>query len=88
MAKEILTDDGQLEEALSLLDKRGNISSKDFNKKVSKTSIDPGVFAQFDAEIDVTHEDISALQSELDDWGIGKWCLFDFSIVRGLIGSS
>lgn len=84
MLRDAGVDDGQLEEALSLLDKRGNISSKDFNKKVSKTSIDPGVFAQFDAEIDVTHEDISALQSELDDWGIGKWCMFDFSIVRGL----
>ena len=76
--------DGQLEDALSLLDKRGNMSAEDFAKKVGETSIDPDAFAQFDGDIEVSHDDLSMLQTELNEWGISDWCSFDFSIVRGL----
>lgn len=84
MLRDAGVEDGQLEDALSLLDKRGNVSAEDFAKKVAGSSIDPAVFAQFDGDVDVSHNDLTELQSELNEWGISDWCSFDFSVVRGL----
>ena len=74
----------QLQVALGLLDKREKMSKDVFAEKSKEANIDPTVFAPFDQQADVTHEGLTALQHELEQWGIAPWCKFDFSIVRGL----
>jgi histidyl-tRNA synthetase len=76
--------DSQLQTALALLDKREKMPPDVFATKAEKAGIDPAVFVPFDSETDITNEELAALQSELDTWGISDWCKFDFSIVRGL----
>ena len=74
----------KMQTALTLLDKREKMAPDVFAEKVRKHGLEITSFAQFDGETVVEHEELTALQKELDAWGIGKWCTFDFNIVRGL----
>ena len=74
----------QLQTALSLLDKREKMPSDVFSANAQEAGIDPKSFTQFDSKADSSHEDLAALQHELEQWNISEWCKFDFNIVRGL----
>jgi len=76
--------ENQLKIALTLLDKREKMAPDVFAEKLKEHGIDPAVFAKFDKEIAIDHEELLSLQHELESWGIRDWCVFDFNIVRGL----
>ncbi len=84
----ILLDGGvskdQLEQALTLLDKKGKMEPTTFNEKLGEAGLPIAAFAPFDGNIDVQHPELDALQHELGAWGVEQWCEIDFSIVRGL----
>ena len=70
--------------ALTLLDKREKMSQDVFAEKIKEHGLDATSFSQFDGELVLDHEELTALQKELDAWGISEWCTFDFTIVRGI----
>jgi histidyl-tRNA synthetase len=74
----------KLDIALTLLDKREKLSSEAFAEKLSEHGLPKEAFSQFDGDISVEHEELIALQKELETWGIADWCTIDFNIVRGL----
>jgi histidyl-tRNA synthetase len=74
----------KLDIALILLDKREKMPPEVFNKKLAEHDLNEKAFAQFDEQTAVEHEELIALQEELDAWGISDWCTVDFTIVRGL----
>ena len=74
----------KLDIALILLDKREKMPPEVFNKKLAEHELNEKAFAQFDEQTAVEHEELIALQEELDAWGISDWCTVDFTIVRGL----
>ena len=84
----MLKDAGVVEEqidiALSILDKREKMTPDAFAEITSKHGLKPDVFAQFDTDLSIQHEELTSLKKELNAWGIQDWCTFDFTIVRGL----
>ncbi len=84
----MLKDAGVVEEqidiALSILDKREKMTPDAFAEITSKHGLKPDVFAQFDTDLSIQHEELTSLKKELNAWGIQDWCTFDFNIVRGL----
>ena len=75
---------GKLEIALTLLDKREKMLPKVFAEKLQEHGIESSAFAQFDEATTVEHGELTALQEELEAWGISEWCTIDFNVVRGL----
>ena len=76
--------DDKLQIALTLLDKREKMAPDVFVKKITEHGFEQSAFSQFDGEIEVQHEELNVLQTEIEAWGISEWCTFDFNIVRGL----
>ena len=74
----------KLDIALTLLDKREKMSPEVFAEKLKEHGIESSAFVQFDEDATVEHGELTALQDELEAWGISEWCTFDFNIVRGL----
>jgi histidyl-tRNA synthetase len=70
--------------ALTLLDKREKMAPEVFLAKLQENDLEAACFAQFDGDIVIDHEELTSLQNELNAWGIQDWCVFDFTIVRGL----
>jgi histidyl-tRNA synthetase len=85
VAARLLQESGVAESALSdafdLLDRRDRIT--DSEARAAAIGLD---LASFDEAVAGAGDDpgLATLQAELDRWGVGQWCRFDFSTVRGL----
>ncbi len=84
MLKNAGVSEDKLDIALTLLDKREKMLPEVFSEKLIEHGLDISAFKQFDGNASVVHEDLTALQQELNAWGISDWCTFDLAIVRGL----
>jgi histidyl-tRNA synthetase len=74
----------KLQIALTLLDKREKMDVDLFEKKILENGLSESAFSQFNDDVKIEHEELTALQTELVSWGVNEWCKFDFNIVRGL----